>query len=77
MMQTRSQTLAEALPEEIERVQTEVIPAYESLLGVPNIIVAPQIAMMKAGVAAAIKASAEGDTVGMLRCYEELSEWDV
>lgn len=67
--------LAEALPREIERVREDVIPAYESLLGIPNVIVAPQIAMMKHGISEAIKACAAGDTVAMLRWHQELKDW--
>jgi hypothetical protein len=70
-----SDTLAEALPREIDRIREDVLPAYESLRGMPNVIVEPQIAMMKHGVSEAIKACANGDTVAMLRWHEELKGW--
>lgn len=43
--------------------------------GYPNVIVEPQIAMMSASISKAIRASAEGDVVEMLRAYEELKDW--
>jgi hypothetical protein len=67
--------LAEALPREIERVREDVIPAFEELRSLPNVIVEPQIAMMKHGISEAIKAAAAGDVVAMMRWHEELKGW--
>jgi hypothetical protein len=42
----------------------------------PNVIVEPQIMMMRASLDAAAKAMAEGDVVAMLRAYEDLKEYE-
>jgi hypothetical protein len=68
-------SLAEALPNEIARVRDEVLPAYEALLSMPNVLVGPQIAMMKHAMNEATKACAEGDVVAMMRWHEELKGW--
>ena len=67
--------LAEALPAQIARVR-EIQDHYKELRGLPNVIVEPQIAMMEASIQAAIKAAAAGDVVQMLRCHEDLKEWE-
>jgi hypothetical protein len=74
-MTTQSLTLAEALPAEMSRVRDEILPAYLQLRNLPNVIVEPQIAMMRAELDAAAKAMAEGDVVAMLRCYQSLKEY--
>jgi hypothetical protein len=68
-------SLAEVLPREIERV-IAVRSRYEALRSLPNVIVEPQIAMMSIAISRAIKASAAGDVVEMLRAYEELKGWE-
>lgn len=67
-------TLAEALPREMARVRDEVLPQYIALRGMPNVIVEPQIMMMRADLDAAAKALAEGDVVAMVRVYQSLKE---
>lgn len=67
-------TLGDALPREMARVRDEVLPMYLQLRGMRNIIVEPQIAMMRADLDAAAKALAEGDVVEMLRVYHSLKE---
>jgi hypothetical protein len=67
-------TLGEALPREMARVRDEILPMYLQLRGMPNVIVEPQIAMMRADLDAAAKAMAEGDVVEMLRVYQSLKE---
>jgi hypothetical protein len=67
-------SLAEELPREMARVRDDVIPAFESLRRMTNVIVEPQIAMMKADLDRATKALAEGDVVEMLRVYQSLKE---
>lgn len=71
--QTRM-TLAEALPREMTRVRDEVLPQFIALRGMPNVIVEPQIMMMRADLDAAARALAEGDVVEMLRVYQSLKE---
>lgn len=67
--------LAEALPAEIQRIREDVLPAYEELRAMPNVIVEPQIAMMNHAINEATKACAAGDVVAMLRWHEELKGW--
>lgn len=69
-------TLGEALPREMARLRDEVLPQYIALRGMPNVIVEPQIMMMRASLDAAAKAMAEGDVVAMLRAYEDLKEYE-
>lgn len=64
-------TLAEALPKEIERVQ-EIIIEYSKI---PAGALAAHV--MKESVKAAIKATAEGDVVQMLVCYEDLKGFEL
>lgn len=65
-------TLGDALPREMARVRDEVLPQFLSLRGMPNVIVEPQIAMIRAELDRATRALAEGDVVTMLLCYESL-----
>lgn len=67
-------TLGDALPREMSRVRDEVLPLYLQLRGMPNVMVEPAIAMMRADLDAAVKALAEGDIVEMLRVYQSLKE---
>lgn len=69
---TRSYTLAEALPLEMARVRDEILPQFLALRGMPNVIVEPQIMMMRAELDEAARAMAHGDVVAMLRSYESL-----
>jgi hypothetical protein len=64
-------SLAEALPAEIKRVR-RVQDEFKALRGMRNVIVEPQIAMMERSIEEAIKASASGDVVAMLRAFEDL-----
>ncbi|MBK7034699.1 MAG: hypothetical protein IPH49_15915 [Ignavibacteria bacterium] len=70
---TRSETLADALPKEIERVQT-IIPFYRD----PELNGAGEIAaqMMELDIRIAHGAMMSGDVVGMLQAYERLKGWD-
>lgn len=61
-------TLGDALPQEMARVRDEVIPAYLEIG--PSGIFA--LTMMRADLDRAAKALAEGDTVEMIRVYESL-----
>lgn len=67
-------TLGDALPREMARVRDKVLPQYLALRGMPNVIVEPQIAMMRADLDAAAKALAEGDVIAMLRVYQSLKD---
>lgn len=67
-----SRTLAEALPEEMARVRDKVMPAYQSIGPAGGFA----LAMMRQDLDRAAKAMAEGDTVGMLRAYEALREYE-
>lgn len=69
------QSLAEALPAEINRVR-EIQDQFKELRGMPNVIVEPQIAMMEADIQWAVSASASGDVVEMLRAHEALKGWE-
>ena len=66
---TTSKTLGDALPEEIERC-IKLLEIYKSLGPVGQF----GYVMIKADIDRAINATAEGDTVGMLRAYEALKE---
>ena len=59
-------TLADALPKEIERVQ-ELLPLYDAI---PTGIFAAL--MMRNSIQAAHHTMMSGDVLGMLRCYEDL-----
>lgn len=67
-------SLAQELPAEIERVRN-IQSLYEEMRSMPNVIVEPQIAMMKHATNEATKACAAGDVIAMLRWYEELKTW--
>ena len=68
-------TLADALPNEIERV-TALLDDFKNLRGQPNIIVEPQIMIMTHSINAAVRACASGDCVEMLKCYEDLKGYE-
>lgn len=68
-------SLAEALPSEINRVRG-VQDEFKSLRGIGNVIVEPQIAMMEASIQRAIRASAAGDVIEMMAAYEDLKGWE-
>jgi hypothetical protein len=65
-----SETLADALPREIERVQ-ELITIYES---VPMGFLAAS--MMRQSIKQAHAAMMAGDVVAMLRCHEDLKGYE-
>lgn len=69
MQNPAPETLAEALPKEIERVQ-ELIKEYES---VPMGFIAASL--MRKDVELALKAIISGDIVGMVIIYKHLKEW--
>jgi hypothetical protein len=70
-----TETLAEALPKEVNRVR-EVQDQFKSLRGTPNVLVEPQIAMMEADIQEGIAAGASGDVVRMLQAHERLKVWE-
>ena len=61
-----SESLAEALPREIERVQ-ELLPLYDAI---PTGIFAAT--MMRESIKQAHTAMVAGDVVSMIRCYDDL-----
>jgi hypothetical protein len=63
------ESLADALPKEIERVQS-LIPIYEEI---PTGVFAAT--MMRQSIKAACNAMMSGDVVGMIRSYEDLKEY--
>ena len=63
------QTLGDALPEEIDRVQG-LIAMYKS---VPNGQIAATL--MQSDIDAAHRAMIEGDIVGMIAAYQDLKGW--
>ncbi|KQP52980.1 hypothetical protein [Methylobacterium sp. Leaf106] len=65
-------TLGDALPREMTRVRDKVLPAY---LTIPEGIFAAT--MMRASLDAAQKALAEGDTVAMIGCLEDLRGYEL
>ena len=69
-------TLGDALPREMARVRDQVMPAYLACQGMPNVMVEPALAMMRASLDAAARAMIEGDVVAMLRCYEDLKGYE-
>lgn len=66
---------AEKLAHEIERV-TILRSRYESLRRMPNVIVAPQIAMMTAAIEMAKKAAGSNDALEVLQALKELEGWE-
>lgn len=71
---TLPDTLGDALLREMARVRDEVLPMYLQLRDMPNVIVEPQIMMMRKDLDDAARALAEGDVVEVLRVYESLKE---
>ena len=71
-----TETLADALPKEIKRVQEK----RERWLGYgrefPNMLVAPACAMMQAEIDEGVAALASGDVVRMLRAHAALKAND-
>ena len=70
-MGNETRTLAEALPDEINRVR-EIQDQYKELRGRPNIIVEPAIMFMEHSIQNAIQASMSGDIVSMLKAVKDL-----
>jgi hypothetical protein len=64
-------TIGEALPREIARVRDEVLPHYDA---VPAGAFAA--GMMRHDLAAAAKATTDGDVVAMIRAYKALACYD-
>jgi len=67
--------LAEALPEEINRVRV-IQDHYKELRGMHNVVIEPQIAMMENSIQTAIKASSSGDVTQMLKSYADLKDYE-
>lgn len=68
-------SLADELPNEINRVRG-IQDQFKALRGMSNVIVEPQIAMMEAAIQSAIKATAVGDVIEMIRCYQHLKTYE-
>lgn len=66
--------LPEAIIAEIKRV-TAIKGDYEELRGMPNVIVEPTIMLMQHSIDNAIRVSAAGDVVGMIRALADLREY--
>lgn len=66
-------SLGEALPAEMARVRDEVMPPYQSI-GAAGV---PALMMMRQALDGAAKAMAEGDTVAMIRWYQELKDFSL
>lgn len=66
-----TESLAEALPKEQERVR-EIVAIYDT---VPNGHIAAT--MMRRSLAEAERAAASGDVVAMMRAYEDLKGYEV
>ena len=67
-------SLAEALPQEINRVR-RVLDSYKDLRGMPNVLVEPQITMLEDLLDRATITASSGDVIQMLRVFEELKTW--
>jgi hypothetical protein len=67
-MADESKSLGEALPREMARVRDVLMPQYLAI-GTPGIFA---LTMMRVALDGAAKAMAEGDTVAMIRYYQEL-----
>lgn len=72
---TKAASLADALPNEINRVRG-VQDAFKALRGMGNVIVEPQIMMMEASIQRGIRAASSGDVLEMLASYEDLKGWE-
>lgn len=66
-------TLADAYPMEQARVR-ELLQRYDSLRGLPGVNVSFAIAALNDVLRRADKASAEHDTVAMIRCLQEMRD---
>ena len=64
--------LVEGLAAQIKRV-TEIKAQYESMRGMPNVIVEPQIMMMEAELNEAVGALGSGDILRMMPIYQTLA----
>ena len=68
------QTLADALPEAIKRMNEEIIPAYVSIIPLAP-MTALTVQIMRAEVDQAVKALASGDVVAMLEAYAAIKDY--
>lgn len=66
---------AEKLAHEIERV-VKLRERYESLRGMPNVIVEPQIQMMTMSIERAKRAAGTNDAVEVLKALKDLGEYE-
>lgn len=68
-------SVGEALPREMTRVRTKVIPEYQAILAeCPPAAIA--IALMNASLDRAQTALASGDVIEILRAYEDLKGYE-
>jgi hypothetical protein len=72
-LMTNTLSIGEALPIEMARVRDHVMPAYIEV-GAPGLFA---LSMMRVYLDRAAKAMAEGDTIEMIRIYEELKGYSV
>lgn len=70
---TNTLSIGEALPAEMARVRDKVMPAYLEI-GAPGLFA---LSMMRVDLDRAAKAMAEGDTIEMIRVYEELKGYSL
>lgn len=64
-------SLGEALPREMARVRDELMPLYQKIGPVGEFA----LVMMRQSLDAAAKAMVEGDTIAMIRAYQDLKEF--
>lgn len=69
-------SVGEALPREMTRVRTVVLPAYQEVLAMAP-MTAITIALINASLDQAQKALAEGDVIAIMRAYEDLKGYVV
>jgi hypothetical protein len=68
-------SVGEALPQEINRVRA-LQDEYKAMRGMPGVMVEPAIALMETSIQNAIRVSAEGDVIKILRAYEDLKGYE-
>ena len=66
-------TVGDALPREMARVRDVILPEFDAI-GAPGALAAM---MMRQSLDRAAKAMAEGDTVEMIRCLEDLRSYSL
>jgi len=67
-------TVGDDFPEQQRRVREDILPRYESLRGMPQVIVEPTIYLIKQSLKRAEEAAISGDLVAILSAYNDLKE---